>query len=279
MDDNVKPFECLNKSSRSRLLDQFYTKTEIAKQCYEKLSLYLTEKGVEFDLFLEPSAGSGAFFNILPNDRRMGFDLEPKCDGVVIGDFFEQDFPNKKLISIGNPPFGKNSSLAVRFFNRCAELGPIIAMIFPLTFRKHSVQKRLNENFHLVYDWQLPKNSFVFNGDAYDVPCSFQIWKKEDRVREKVSASMTHPDFEFVLKNEADFAVQRVGVNAGAVKNDFSKCAVASHYFIRAKDKVRFLEVASKIDWNSVKHHTAGNPSVSKTELISLYSKIALIYE
>ena len=78
-------------------------------------------------------------------------------------------------------------------------------------------------------------------------------------------------DFIFVDKSEADFAIQRVGVAAGKVKVDFEKYAVASHYFIKANEKVR--KVFEKINWSSVKGNTAGNPSISKSELINLYNQ------
>lgn len=68
-------------------LDQFYTSEPIAKKCYEKvLELYPNKK---FSLFFEPSAGTGAFYNLFPTNQRLGIDLDPKCEGVEKQDFFE----------------------------------------------------------------------------------------------------------------------------------------------------------------------------------------------
>ena len=36
------------------------------------------------------------------------------------------------------------------------------------------------------------------------------------------------------------------------------------------KENVR--KILEDVDWNTVKHNTAGNPSISKQELISLYT-------
>ena len=47
-----------------------------------------TGVAVEALFFIEPSAGTGAFYNLLPPQRRLGMDIEPKCEGVIAQDFF-----------------------------------------------------------------------------------------------------------------------------------------------------------------------------------------------
>ena len=94
---------------RSRL-DQFYTKPAVAATCLDDLRGLIKE--VEFPgepLFVEPSAGAGAFFHRLPPDRRLGLDLEPRDDAVLSQDFFtwapyvrrtfnQQKKPNREAI-------------------------------------------------------------------------------------------------------------------------------------------------------------------------------------
>ena len=58
----------------------------------------------------------------------------------------------KSCLTIGNPPFGKNSSLAISFFNKAAEFSDIIAFILPQTFSKDSVKNRLNLSFFLIME-------------------------------------------------------------------------------------------------------------------------------
>jgi len=69
-------------------LGQFYTKEEIAKLCWEYLAdtLSCINRNIDEDnlLFLEPSAGTGSFFKLMPSQRRIGIDLEPKYEGVVL---------------------------------------------------------------------------------------------------------------------------------------------------------------------------------------------------
>jgi len=257
--------------NKSRILDQFYTKQEIANTCLEKALNIIKKENLIFDTYLEPSAGTGAFFNILP-ENKIGIDLEPKTANVIQSDFFEYDKLQDIYFTIGNPPFGKNSSLAIRFFNKCATVSVGIGFIVPKTFKKDSVKNKLDAYFHLFYEKDLPENSFEFDDQEKDVPCVFQIWLKKDYPRLKTDRIGT-TDFSFEKdRNQADFAFQRVGVNAGRIKNINDMISSSSHYFIKENKNGIRVKLES-IDWNQVKHNTAGNPSISKQELISLYTK------
>jgi hypothetical protein len=252
-------------------LDQFYTKEEEAQRCYELVRPY-TEPNT---IWLEPSAGTGAFFKLFPSTR-LGYDLEPKFDGIIEGDFLLADLStllDQDVITVGNPPFGKNANLAVQFFNRCAAVSRVVAMIVPRTFRKPSIINRLDSNFHLVHDETLPSFSFIADDMPYDVPCCFQIWTRSEVARSRMETPTRHPDFIFCKRHEGDFAVQRVGAAAGKVKDISDSFKDPSHYFI--KDLVGGVRaVLEQIDYSSVKFETAGNPSVSKGELIALYDRM-----
>ena len=98
-------------------------------------------------------------------------DIEPKFDECMLMDYMAF-IPHKveSIAVIGNPPFGKNSSLAVKFFNHSAQFADTIAFIVPRTFRKNSLVNRLNENFHLIYEKILPIDSFYLpNGEDKSV--------------------------------------------------------------------------------------------------------------
>jgi predicted RNA methylase len=258
---------------KSRELDQFYTDPAYAQQ-------FLDIVGQEFDLerfdhILEPSAGTGSFFNLLPHNKRIGLDLEPKAAGIIKTDFFAWTPPKKKhIITIGNPPFGKSAGLAIRFFNRAAEFSDVIAFVIPRTFRKASVINRLDRNFHCVYDETVPDNSFIFNGAAYNVPCAAQIWQREKKPRDRIVTfkleQISHL-FELVEPADSDFAIQRVGGRAGLIRTaDRMNFSAESHYFIKAHH-AQVLPVFERVDFDSVKFNTAGNPSVSPSELIELW--------
>ncbi len=267
-------------SNLSLKLDQFYTNEKISKNCIDFLKKNINNFHSYF--FIEPSAGTGSFFNNLDTNHKLGFDLDPKSLNILFLDFFDfntLDFShiiqNKPIITIGNPPFGKNSSLALKFLNKASEFSDFVAFILPKTFKKQSFINKISPQLHLVAELELPLNSFIFNDTPYDVPCVFQIWQKKSEPRHILKLSKSHPDFEFTDKQNADFAIRRVGVLAGKVITDFQSYSEQSHYYIKSHIPIYLLiQKLTSISWDSVKYNTAGNPSISKSELIQLYSKI-----
>ena len=249
------------------ILDQFYTNSDVVDSCISTINFG------DYDVIIEPSAGDGAFYNKITGEK-IGIDLEPRMDGLIQQNYLEFDrfiFTDKKILVIGNPPFGKNSSLAVDFFNQSARFADTIAFILPKTFRKTSIINRLPERFNLVLEEILPNNSFhLLDGTIYDVPCVWQIWRRGN-IRPTIEVETTHPDFEFVKnKEDADFLFQRVGGKAGWTHKNFEK-SWKSHFYIRADDNVYQIMKSLEWDKDSPKFDTAGNPSISKNELIKKY--------
>jgi hypothetical protein len=263
----------MNKEKRE--LDQFYTNPEVAKQCVSKI-----KKLFNLDKYsiLEPSAGAGSFSDIFKDkEGSMALDLDPKKAYIKKQDFLLFDATTafkKPVLTIGNPPFGKNSSLAIKFFNKSAEFSDIIAMIVPKTFNKDSVVNKLSLNFELVLNKELKKNSFIFDDEAYDVPCTFQIWEKTDKPRDKIKQKTQTDIFEFVKEEDnPDFAIRRVGGLAGKLIEDFSKYKKSSHYYIKSKIGKEELIKSIKDSYeelNQKANNTAGNPSLSKHEFITI---------
>lgn len=183
---------------RIQLLDKFYTKPEVAKQCYERLVKKFT---VQDRMFLEPSAGSGAFLPYLNNYK--AYDIQPEGQNIIKQDFFTFTTNKSDYITIGNPPFGKRSKMAIDFFNHAAKFSSVIAFIVPVSFMKWSVQKQLSDNFELVDVMYLDYNSFLDKGKNYGIRTVFQIWvnKKSEfasiyvDLRMKKSPPIAHPDF------------------------------------------------------------------------------------
>ena len=252
-------------------LDQFFTNPDIVDQCVSTINW------ADYDVVIEPSAGAGAFYHKIVGEK-IGLDLEPKTDGVIQQDFFTfhkySRFNREQILVIGNPPFGKNSSLAIKFFNHAASFADTIAFVLPRTFRKASVINKLSVRFNLIVENILPTNSFHLpDGTIYDVPCVWQVWGYGAQ-RPTIEIVTTHPDFEFV-ENDPDFVVQRVGANAGWTHKDLTKSR-SSHYLIRASDDV--YQRMKAINWeDSSKYDTAGNPSISKAELIEKYAHMSQI--
>lgn len=257
-----------------RELDQFFTTQETAQQCLGFLRSYLDISNLSW---IEPSAGAGSFLRASKLCgyplATVAYDLMPQYDGVIQSDFLKVDLSDvfessSQKLCLGNPPFGKNSSLAVKFFNHAAPYCDFIAMIFPATFSKASLHKRLDKSFHLVGELDLGSIPFDFVNEKRLVPVVFQVWKKENNLRVNKSEKLTSEYFSFVKKEDADFAIQRVGAAAGKVKVDLSTLAPASHYFIKVESNTDVRSIFENIDWSHIKNKTAGNPSIAKTELI-----------
>lgn len=191
------------KNSDSKALDKFYTNSDIANKLIDKACDVL---GVNRDtaVFLEPSAGAGAFSTQLKNI--IAYDIRPESDEIVQADFlsilpsWEHD-----TISIGNPPFGKKARLAIDFINKCAESTDAICFVLPNTFRRYNTQKEIDKRFALVYDESLREDgTFTFEGNDFSLRCVFQIWIRKDGIywhddmrdmRIVKKPPISHPDF------------------------------------------------------------------------------------
>ena len=167
------------KNVREECLDKFYTIPTYSKKCIDKV-FELYDK-FKFDLIIEPSAGNGSFFNQIDYDNKIGIDILPENENIIKMNFFDYIPPKNKnnILVIGNPPFGKVNSIAIKFFNYSSNWCNVIAFIIPRTFRKSSIQNKLNKNFHLIYDEDIPINPCCFIPKMM-VKCCFQIWEKKE---------------------------------------------------------------------------------------------------
>lgn len=188
------------------MLDQFYTKPQAARRCHRHALATLSKiAGREAMYFIEPSAGAGAFYGLLPVERRVGIDVAPGGDGIRKGDFLKRSrrfFPvdQSRVVVIGNPPFGKRGKSAVDFFNAAARFADTVAFIVPVIFRKHFIHKTLNPGFKWVSALQLPRASFYTpDGRDYNINAEFQVWtRRPTRLKNKrlfVAPPVAHPDF------------------------------------------------------------------------------------
>lgn len=264
------------------IIDKFYTKPEIAKYCIQEFQKYITIE--EEDFVIEPSAGNGSFlenlYSLNISKNIYGFDIEPEHEKIIKQDFLTFDytkFPkNNKIYILGNPPFGRQSSLAKKFIKFSCNFVDAIGFILPKSFKKESLQSIFPLHFHLMSSIDLPENSFLLNNKEYDVPCIFQIWMKQSLEREIVSVEK--PDFfEYVKKSEVpDLSFRRVGVYAGKIDKDWISKSEESHYFLKLNPSIdidTFIDTYCKtVKFES--DNTAGPKSISKKELNKELSKI-----
>ena len=258
-------------------LNKFYTKPETARYCVTLFKKYFTI--TKNDLIIEPSAGNGSFLESLSriNCKKCYLDIAPENDQILKQDFLKYTVykTNYKIHVIGNPPFGKQSSTAIRFINHAATFADSISFILPKSFKKESLQNKIPLNFHLVHEYELPPNSFFFKNKLFNIPCVFQIWKKNNKNRQKI-LKLKPKNFIFVKQNQnPDVAFCRVGGRAGKFSLNWENKSVQTHYFIKFKtSKIfkKFLKLEKTFIFST--NNTVGAKSISKSELIIACDKL-----
>lgn len=288
---------------RKNTKDQFYTSPSVAKKCIKILISVLHDPEMHPQvlplssyLWVEPSAGQGAFLNSIPDTYdKIGIDIEPGpgADANILKqDFLTWVLPpqppktNKKpVIIFGNPPFGRQSSLAKAFIAHSCKIAStyIIAFILPRSFVKPSMSCAFESHFHCIHSSDVERNAFVLgggggsggDGDAsYDVPCVFQIWQKRS-VPRMVPEKITEKGFQYVKgKDPHNIVIRRVGVYAGRCyinSHDETEYSFQSHYFIKLDEQFvavqHIKKIVDKINAHVFPTNTTGPRSLSKTEI------------
>lgn len=214
MKNNVKAGHKEKQSyanTRTTGKEQYYTRHDVVDLCIEEVIKHVD---ITNRFILEPAGGTGEFIKGLQRkgvqgSKILSCDIEPRHPAVIKADYVKEDpeFSGKQLseysnlISITNPPFGRASSLAKKFFNKAALNHDYICYLVPRAWLKWSTINSLNENFHLISTVELPQNCFYLPDDQTPqkkdvLNTVFQIWKRKDEPREKIKI----PDYGFVKK-------------------------------------------------------------------------------
>ena len=266
-------------------LDKFYTIPAISEKCLASIgSRY---KWYEWGMVIEPSAGNGSFLTRIPTAKKLGIDISPEHTDIIKQDFLTYNPPCDavKILVVGNPPFGRVSSLAIKFFNHASKWADVIAFIIPRTFRRVSVHNKLNTNFHLVFDEEIPTEPCSFSPPMM-AKCCFQIWEKYETKRSVVELPTSHDDWDFLgfgpkdTKGQptppkgADFAMRAYGGKCGEiVVTCLEALRPKSWHWIKSKiNKNTLIERFNTLDY-TISLDTARQNSIGKGDLVRLYSE------
>lgn len=276
-------------------LDKFYTKPEVAKACIDYLNQIIPIS--EDDILLEPSAGCGNFLKVLTNYNVVAYDLLPEGENIVQQDFLLLESEYKDYITIGNPPFGKRSKLAIQFFNKATTMSKVIGFIIPNTFAKWSVQKRLNPTWKLIGSMDIPENAFTSDGKDFQVNCLFQVWVREDQSGEnqrlQYSPAISCEDFDCWQYNATeqakkyvyedwDYAFWRQGYN------DYNTCFTKKDreqvidivnntnkqmFFVKCNNTIAH-DIIREMDLNELAQSNLSTPGFGKADFITYFLDI-----
>ena len=72
-------------------LDRFYTRPLVARKCYNALINIMNQDHANPSQykFVDPSAGDGVFYDLLPSDRRIGIEIVPSRNDFECHDFLD----------------------------------------------------------------------------------------------------------------------------------------------------------------------------------------------
>ena len=254
-------------------LDRFYTKPSVVDKLLKEMVIE------DYDVVVEPSAGTGSWSSKI--EDCLAIDIAPEHPDIQKGDFLKDDFlfdemkKENSILVIGNPPFGRIGNQALKFINKASEFADTIAFILPRSFRKESLQRKVNKNFWIVKDIDLfDRNnpSFIFKGEDYFAPCVFQVWERRNEERD-VSVKKIDPiGFEYVKKENANLVVRRVGGAAGTAYTDrIEERSIPPNYFLWVDDVDKIADAINNHPFNI--YDTVGPESLTKGELTSFINR------
>lgn len=250
--------------------EQYYTPKPLALELVSQIEKVLGPLAGK--TILEPAGGTGAFIEAVQTKgitSVISFDIEPLHELVSVGDFLGQEIKESNLITISNPPFGRNNSLSIPFFNHAANFSDAICFIVPRSWRKWSVTNRLDLRFELALDLDI-EIDYV---DAAGTPLSnknhlatcFQIWKKADAPRSLVRVT-DKGIIEKVSPEQADVSLTIFGYGCGKVKTQFEPVANTTQMFLKLKHPQARAALES-VDYSKFFKNTAYTEALSLQEI------------
>jgi hypothetical protein len=199
----------------------------------------------------------------------LSFDIEPKHSLVKKADFLTRNFKATDAVTISNPPFGRNNSLSIPFFNKAAPHSEFICFIVPRSWRKWSVINRLDRRFHLVADHDILIDYEDEIGERLSKRTSlstcFQIWQRRDDLRPLYKVR----DMGVIAKcppEDADVALTIFGFSCGKVRTEFDRVPNSTVMFLRVLHP-QALEALKSVDFNRFAKNTAYTEALSLPEI------------
>ena len=251
-------------------LEQYYTPQHLAQELTKVLFDILDQPAKRH--FLEPAGGTGSFVNALATLGAINItsmDTHPKHPAVTKGDFLSFQSPDSDLVTISNPPFGRNNALSIPFFNHAAGISTHIAFLVPRSWRKWSVQNRLDLRFHLVHDQEVNPIYENQQGEplakANELRTCFQIWEKQEVLRSKTVV----PDNGYLRKTgpwEADVAMRVFGYGCGQVLESFERRPNTTLMFLSFDGPVT-ASLLRDLDFERFSNNTAYTQALSFQEI------------
>ena len=259
--------------------EQYYTPADLAERLLGEVLQLVPD--LSSRTVLEPAGGTGSFIDaakkIGVNDF-LSFDIEPKHHKVAKGNFLEAKIAAKNAVTISNPPFGRNNSLSIPFFNKAANHSEFICFIVPRSWRKWSVINRLDHRFHLVADHDInidyEDDLGVKLSKRSSLATCFQIWQRKELPRPKYLVS----DQGLIEKTDstnADVALTIFGFGCGKVLTEFDRKPNSTRMFLKLHHP-KALAALQTVDFSRFYKNTAYTEALSFQEINYLLNEAIL---
>jgi len=250
--------------------EQYYTPTHLAESLMAEVQAVVPN--LSRRIIIEPAGGTGSFIKAASAagvTQFLSFDIEPKHENVSRGNFLDEDLTAIDAVTISNPPFGRNNSLSIPFFNKAANHSEFICFIVPRSWRKWSVINRLDRRFHLIADHDIQIDYEDDAGEKLSVKNNlatcFQIWQRKDTLRPLYSVS----DKGIIEKTDsknADVALTIFGFSCGKVMTEFERKPNSTKMFLKLKHP-EALKALQTVDFSKFYKNTAYTQALSLPEI------------
>jgi predicted RNA methylase len=250
--------------------EQYYTPRALAEDLVQKVKAIIPDFSSR--TVLEPAGGTGAFVEAAKNagaQKVLSLDIEPKHGDVTKANYLNAKLKLQDAVTISNPPFGRNNSLSIPFFNRAAEHSEYIAFIVPRSWRKWSVINRLDRRFHLVLDEDLSidyvDDTHTLISQKNNLKTCFQVWQRKSELREIVKVE----DRGYVTKvtpAEADVALTVFGFSCGRVNTEFERKPNTTRMFLKLNHP-KALKALQSVNYQRFSKNTAYTEALSFQEI------------
>lgn len=259
--------------------EQYYTPQQTALELTARLASMVPD--LSDRVVIEPAGGTGSFISAateLGVSQVLSFDIEPKHPQVKKADFLNTRLTATSAVTLGNPPFGRNNSLSIPFFNHAANHSDYIAFIVPRSWRKWSVTNRLHRNFHLIDDIDLQLDYVTETGELLHskkrLATCFQIWERREQPRQLVAVA----DNGLVAKTTpelADVSLTVFGYGCGQLKTEFERKPNTTQMFLKLGHP-KSLAALQSVDFSRFYKNTAYTEALSFQEINYLLNESIL---
>lgn len=269
---NAAPSTTLPKLGNRRVTgkEQFYTPALLAETLIAEVKAQVPN--LHQRLVIEPAGGTGAFIKAATKagvSKFLSFDIEPKHSGVTKADFLVSEVSETEAVAISNPPFGRNNSLSIPFFNKAANHSEFICFIVPRSWRKWSVINRLDRRFHLISDRDIQIDYEDENGvrlsEKNSLATCFQIWQRSNTLRPIFKVA----DKGIIEKSDsadADVALTIFGYGCGKVLTEFDRKPNSTKMFLKLHHPAA-LGALQSVDFSKFYKNTAYTQALSFPEI------------